>query len=57
MKKTIVMLSGLAAVFAVSVACSKLFSSSSPPESSSVAACAGLSGQALKDCEPRHGQP
>jgi hypothetical protein len=57
MRKTIVMLCGLAGVFAVSVACSKLFSSSSPSENSPVAACAGLSGQALKDCEQRHGQP
>lgn len=45
--KTAVMLTGLAAVFAVGVACMG-FSSKSPEPA---AACAGLEGQALADCE------
>lgn len=45
--KTSVMLAGLAAVFALGVACMG-FSSKAPEPAT---ACAGLEGQALADCE------
>lgn len=57
MTKTIVMLLGLAGVFAAGTACFGLFSSSSPPPPETTpAACAGLSGQAKTDCEQRQGR-
>jgi len=49
--KTIVMLAGLAAVLAFGTACFQMFSSESKVE-----ACAGLSGQALIDCENRRAE-
>jgi hypothetical protein len=55
MTKTILMLLGLAGVFAAGSACFGLFSSAStPPSPGGVEACAGLSGQAKVDCERRH---
>jgi hypothetical protein len=55
MTKTILMLLGLAGVFAAGTACFGLFSSSStPPSPTGAEACAGLSGQAKVDCERRH---
>jgi hypothetical protein len=57
MMKTIVMLLGLAGVFAAGTACFGLFSSSKPePSDTTVEACAGLSGQAKIDCEQRQRQ-
>jgi hypothetical protein len=56
MTKTIVMLLGLAGVFAAGSACFGLFSSEKPaPPETQVEACAGLSGQAKIDCERRQG--
>ena len=52
MRKTIVMLTGLAAVFAVGTACSSMFSGGSDP-APAADPCAGLSGQAKADCEQR----
>ncbi len=55
MTKTMLMLLGLAGVFAAGTACFGLFSSDSPrPPQGEVEACAGLSGQAKVDCERRH---
>lgn len=55
MTKTMLMLLGLAGVFAAGTACFGLFSSDSPrPTQGEVEACAGLSGQAKVDCERRH---
>ena len=54
--KTVVMLAGLASAFAVLVACFGMFSKDPPATESQVEACAGLSGQALIDCEKRHGK-
>lgn len=48
MLKTVLMTAGLAAVFAVGVACFG-FSSKAPAPATS--ACAGLEGQAKADCE------
>lgn len=54
MTKTIVMLLGLAGVFAAGTACFGLFNGKSDREErSAVEACAGLSGQAKVDCEQR----
>lgn len=55
MRKTILMLIGLASVFAGGVACFGLFGSSEPSEGTAIEACAGLSGAAKADCERRHG--
>ncbi len=54
--KTIEMLIGLAAAFAVMTACFGMFSKSPPPAETRVEACAGLSGQAKIDCEQRQGR-
>jgi hypothetical protein len=55
MTKTIMMLAGLAGVFAAGTACFGLFSSGSErPPQGQVEECAGLSGQAKVDCERRH---
>jgi hypothetical protein len=55
--KTMLMLAGLAGVLAFGTACFGLFSAPEPaPAKSTVAACAGLAGQALIDCERRHGE-
>jgi hypothetical protein len=53
MTKTILMLLGLAAVFAAGTACFGIFTRSDSSEASLVEACAGLSGQAKVDCEHR----
>jgi hypothetical protein len=56
MTKTLVMLLGLAGVFAAGTACFGLFGPrSDQPEGTTVEACAGLSGDAKADCERRHG--
>ena len=56
MTKTVLMLIGLAGVFAAGTACFGLFSSHTPPPAETeVEACAGLSGQAKIDCERRQG--
>ncbi|HJW67940.1 MAG TPA: hypothetical protein VJ829_01150 [Candidatus Binatia bacterium] len=55
MTKTILMLLGLASVFAAGTACFGLFSSGhTPPPQGQIEECAGLSGQAKTDCERRH---
>lgn len=52
--KTFLMLTGLAGVLAFGTACFQMFSAPAPPPAESrVEACAGLSGQALIDCEQR----
>lgn len=57
MTKTIVMLLGLAGVFAAGSACMGLFTGRSDrAEPSAVEACAGLSGEARTDCEARQGR-
>jgi len=54
--KTLLMLLGLAGVFAAGTACFGLFGPRSDrPEGTTVEACAGLSGDAKVDCERRHG--
>lgn len=53
MTKTILMLVGLAAVFAAGTACFGIFTRTDSSEASRVEACAGLSGQAKIDCEQR----
>jgi hypothetical protein len=54
--KSLLMLLGLAAVFAAITACSGMFSKNPPPAETKVEACAGLSGQAKIDCEQRQGR-
>lgn len=56
--KTAVMLLGLAAVFASGVACAKIYHSltggpadDAVPAAAATPACAGLTGEALADCE------
>lgn len=55
--KTATMLLGLAGVFAAGTACFGLFTRTDPGAETSVAACAGLSGQAKTDCEQQHREP
>ena len=56
MKKTVIMLLGLAGVFAAGLACSGLTKPpAEAPEGTTIEACAGLSGVAKEDCERRHG--
>lgn len=54
--KDLVMLSGLAIVLAAGTACFGLFTSKDDSAADTPAACAGLEGQALKDCEQQHKQ-
>ena len=55
--RNFLMLLGLAGVFAAGTACFGLFfPKKSPPESTTVEACAGLEGEARADCERRHGR-
>jgi hypothetical protein len=57
MTKTILMLTALGGVFLLGTACAGLFTKTSDQsESSKVAACAGLSGQAKVECEQRQAQ-
>ena len=54
--KTVLMLLGLASVFAAGTACFGLFGPRSDrPEGTTVETCAGLSGEAKADCERRRG--
>lgn len=54
-KKTLVMVTALAAVLGAGTACYKrLAGSSEPAKEAEIAECAGLSGQARVDCEARH---
>lgn len=52
--KTLAMLIALGGVLAAGTACFGLFTRSDPPAAE---ACAGLSGDALADCERRHREP
>jgi hypothetical protein len=45
------MLTGIAAVFAVGTACAGVFTKKDDTAASTVPACAGLEGQAKIDCE------
>jgi hypothetical protein len=57
MRKTVLMLTGLAGVFAVGTACSGMFSKADDPAPPAAGqACAGLTGQARTDCEQRQAQ-
>ena len=53
MIKRVVMLAALGGIFLLGTACFGLFTESSDSSTSSVEACAGLSGQAKVDCEQR----
>jgi hypothetical protein len=56
MMKNLLMIIGLAGVFAAGIACFGLFTPSSDrPEGTTIEACAGLSGEAKADCERRRG--
>lgn len=56
MTKTALMVTGLAGVLSFGLACFGLFGPPvEPGAGSTVEACAGLSGEALADCERRHG--
>ncbi len=52
--KTLLMVLGLAGVFAAGTACFGLFVPRSEPSKDAVEACAGLEGEAKADCERRH---
>lgn len=55
--KNFLMLTGLAGVLAFGTACFQLFAPSDPgPAETRIEACAGLSGEALADCERRRGR-
>lgn len=54
MKKTMLMVLGLAGVFAAGTACFGLFTRTDKAAADGAAECAGLSGQAKVDCEQRH---
>jgi len=56
MRKTVLMLTGLAGVFAVGTACSGMFSKTDDPAPPAGQACVGLTGQAKADCEQRQAQ-
>lgn len=51
MLKTTLHVTGLALVFGAGVACFGLFSSDKKDDAAIPAACTGLTGQALLDCE------
>ena len=54
MAKRVVMLSALGGIFLLGTACFGLFTKKDSSASSTVEACAGLSGQAKVDCEQRN---
>lgn len=55
-KKDMLMLLGVAAVFAAGTACAGLFTKKDDTAASTVPACAGLEGQAKVDCEQQQQQ-
>jgi len=54
--RTLLMLLGLAIVFAGGTACFVMPPSKAPPAETTIEACAGLAGEARRSCEQRQTQ-